>query len=128
MAPIKQYSKRKIKNRPEQDLQKTCVRWFKIQYPNELLIHIPNGGKRNAREAEQFKKMGTKAGFPDLALFKKKGDYGALFIEMKAEKGSISDKQENVLASLQKLGYKVEIVNSFEKFTTVINEYLRKEF
>ena len=123
--PIK--TKKKI-NRPEQDLQIVCVRWFRYQYPHEILIHVPNGGKRTKAEAGIFKAMGVLSGFPDLALFKKKGDYGALFIEMKSAKGSTFEEQDKVILNLKTLGYKVEIVNSLEMFIKVVNEYLRKEF
>ena len=116
--------KRTIKCRPEQDLQKQCVRWFRYQYPNEILIHVPNGGKRNVIEASQFKAMGVLAGFPDLALFKKSGEYGALFIEMKSKKGATSNNQEELLSKLSQKGYKTVICNSFEKFMNVVNDYL----
>ncbi len=52
----------------EDRLQIACVRWFRIQYPEHLIHHSPNGGKRNAIEAKKFKDMGVVAGFPDLFI------------------------------------------------------------
>ena len=49
--------------------------------------HSPNGGKRNAREAAKFKRMGTRSGFPDLFLAYPNKQYAGLFIELKAEGG-----------------------------------------
>jgi len=126
--PKGQKPKRKVKNRPEQDLQKACVRWFRHQYPNEILIHVPNGGKRNEIEAKQFKAMGVTPGFPDLALLKKKGDYGALFIEMKSKDGDTSESQDEMLLKLSQYGYKTAVCNSIDKFMEIVNNYLRKEF
>lgn len=59
-----------------------------VKFPElSLIFHIPNGGKRNAREAARFKRMGVKADVPDLFLPVPRGDCHGLFIEMKAPKG-----------------------------------------
>lgn len=57
-------------NHPEHELQKSCVKWFRLQYPEytNLLFAIPNGGKRNAREAARLKAEGVTPGVPDLFL------------------------------------------------------------
>jgi hypothetical protein len=124
---IEENKKRKIKHRPEQDLQIQCVKWFRYQYPNEILIHIPNGGKRSKVEAVRFKEMGVMSGFPDLALFKKSGGYGALFIEMKAKKGNTSDNQDELLIRLSEKGYKTIVCNSFESFVEIVSNYLNEK-
>lgn len=49
----------------------------------KYLIHIPNGGKRNAREAGRLKAQGVRAGFPDLFLFIPASGYFGFAIEMK---------------------------------------------
>jgi hypothetical protein len=116
--------KRKIKNRPEQDLQKQCVRWFNYEYPNEILIHIPNGGKRNILEAIQFKKMGTVKGFPDLVLFNQSSQYGGLIIELKAKGEKASKEQKEMFFKLLGRGYKVVLIDSFEDFVKEIKGYL----
>ena len=75
---------RKKPGHPESELQRACVRWFRMQYPQHLLFHIPNGGKRNAREAAIFKAEGVVAGIPDLFLAEARHGHHGLFIEMKA--------------------------------------------
>lgn len=52
----------------EDQLQKSIVRWFDLQYANlrHLLIHVPNGGYRNAVEAAKFKQMGVRDGLSNL--------------------------------------------------------------
>lgn len=59
----------------------------------DWLIAIPNGGKRNAREAARMKAQGVRAGAPDLVLAIAAGAYGALWIELKVGKNALSDKQ-----------------------------------
>ncbi len=79
----------------EEALQMQCVKWFEMSYPafKGLLHHSPNGGKRNLREAARFKAMGTRAGFPDLALLvPRRGRYG-LFVEMKSGHGRQTAEQ-----------------------------------
>jgi hypothetical protein len=52
----------------ESRLQRACVQWFRLQYPAHTLFAIPNGGKRNAREAGILKAEGVLPGVADLFL------------------------------------------------------------
>ena len=56
----------------EAGAQETLFNWAQYQYARypelELLYHIPNGGKRDARTAANLKRQGVKAGVPDLHL------------------------------------------------------------
>lgn len=108
----------------EDDIQMACVRWFRLQYPDYLLHHSPNGGKRNAREAGRFKQMGTVAGFPDLFIAVARGRHHGLFVEMKAGKNKPKQAQNDVMAALLLQGYKCEICYSVEEFMTIVNDYL----
>lgn len=102
---------------PETDLQKACVKWFKLQYPHELINHQPNGGKRNEIEAAKFKEMGTVPGWPDLFI-----PCIGLFVELKSEKGRLSKNQEKVITYLKNLGYCVHIINNFDTFVEVVKK------
>ena len=68
------------------------VDYLRLVLPGALVIHIPNGGKRGAREAAEFQRMGVVAGVPDIAILL--GCGGVLFIEVKAPKGKLSPEQE----------------------------------
>ena len=52
--------------------------------------------------------------------------YHALFIEMKTEKGKLSDTQKIVHAQLINAGYAVKVCRSFEEFTITIKKYLEQ--
>ena len=117
--------KRSYRKPSEQNLQIACVNWFKYQYPNILIHHSPNGGKRNVIEAAKFKNMGVKAGFPDIFIGTARNDYHGLFIEMKYGKGSTTDNQENVILKLKSENYKVEVCKSVDEFMNVVNGYLK---
>jgi len=107
----------------EDDLQMNCVFWFKLQYPEYLIHHSPNGGKRNAREAARFKKMGTLSGFPDIIIPVARKGYHALFIELKAEKNRLTQSQMLVINQLISEGYKCEVCYSLEQFRDIVNDY-----
>ena len=62
-------------------------------YIDQALIAIPNGGKRNPREAGRLKAQGVKAGVSDLLLpFSSQGAHG-LWIEMKAGRNKLTPNQ-----------------------------------
>jgi hypothetical protein len=54
------------------------------------------------------------------------GGHHALFIEMKTEKGKLSDTQKIVHAQLINAGYCVKVCRSFEEFTITIKTYLEQ--
>ena len=110
----------------EAKLQIACIKWFALQYPEkaDLLFHIPNGGKRNIREAVKFKKMGVKAGIPDLFLSQASGKYFGLYIEMKAGKGKLTDNQKNYFERFDLEHYACREVKSIEEFISVMEWYL----
>ena len=121
----------------EEELQMACVEWFRYQYPNIIIHHSPNGGKRATKtnkngvkycpEGSKFKKMGTVAGFPDLQILKSNHFYNGLFIEMKEPngKGVISDSQDEMILKLNLSGYLAVVCDSFEEFQMIVNEYFK---
>jgi hypothetical protein len=88
------------------------------------LLHIPNGGKRNAREAARLKRQGVRAGVPDLFLALPRGPAAGLFIEMKAAKGRTSEKQQEWLNRLALAGYATHVCHGFDAARRVITAYL----
>ncbi len=111
----------------EDDLQEACVRWFDYQFTNikQLLIHIPNGGKRNAREAAKFKRMGVRAGVADLLLLVPSKPFHGLFIEMKAGKGTQQDSQKEFEKKVVENGYQYVVCRSLEHFINVVSDHLK---
>lgn len=79
----------------EANEQEALFMWaaYKSQYWPELLsmYHIPNGGHRDAAEAAHLKRLGVKAGVPDICLPVARQGLHGLYIELKAGK----TKQQN---------------------------------
>lgn len=112
----------------EETTQEHCVRWFSLQYPEyaTLLHHSPNGGARNPREGARFKRMGTRAGFPDLVFLLPRGGHPYLCIEFKTDKGRQSDTQREYQRAVESVGGLYALVRSFDEFYTLINKYIEQ--
>jgi hypothetical protein len=67
--------------------------------PPARWLHIPNGGKRDAREAARLKGMGVKAGAADVLIlspsWKRDGHWEFVWIELKSATGSLSRDQKD---------------------------------
>lgn len=115
------------KTATEDDLQATCVKWFRLEYPRLkwLLWHTPNGGFRNVKEASKLKRIGVVAGIPDLFLAYPVKNYAGLFIELKWGDNKLTDKQKKQCDLLEEQGYKVvRGCRRFRAFQKVVREYL----
>ena len=108
----------------EDDLQQICARYLAYM-PTVFYCHVPNGGKRNAREAAKFKRMGVKAGIPDLLIFNPSGEYNGLAIELKVKGGKVRPNQKEALERFKVMRWRVEVVYSFDQFEDIINAYFK---
>ena len=107
----------------ERVLQKQCVYWFKVNYPNLIIHHSPNGGKRDLNTARHFKEMGTLAGFPDLFIAEPCGEFHGLFIEMKSDKGTLTENQKKIMPLLDERKYKTAVVKDLDEFIEIVKGY-----
>ena len=123
-------------NYKESKEQQALFTWAKLnenKIPQlKLMFHIPNGGKRNAREAARLKREGVKAGVPDIFLPVSQVNkinnmmsiYNGLFIEMKINKNKPTKNQKKWIDALTAYGYKVEICYSWIEAANIICDYL----
>lgn len=109
----------------ESELQRACVTWFRLQYPNQVLFAIPNGGFRKGREAGILKAEGVLSGVADLFLMLASKEYHGLFIEMKYGAGKQSQAQISFQAQTHTTGYKYVVITSLEGFINEVNTYIR---
>lgn len=103
----------------EENIQKSCVQWFRLQYPRYVLLAVPNGGSRNYLEAVHMKATGTLAGASDLiAVF----PHHLLFIEMKTPQGRQSPAQKEFERRVTALGFEYHICRSLEQFAELCRQ------
>ena len=124
-------NKSKARKKPrheESQIQQSCVRWFRLQFPDIalLLFAVPNGGARNKREAGILKGEGVTAGVADIILLKPSGGFASLCIEFKTEdKGSTQrDTQKRWQEVAETAGNKYVICRSFDDFYREVRSYL----
>ena len=129
------------RNHPEDDEQMALFQWVALHINRVpelgLLIHIPNGGARNPREAARFKKMGVKAGVSDLLLPVSKEQYdkdgfnhfqcGGLWIEMKAKGRYLTGPQRKWQDAMTIEGYRCRVCYSWQEAAREIADYLGRE-
>ncbi len=95
-----------------------------------LYTHIPNGGKRNAREAASFKRMGVKAGVPDYLIFDHPTNsigfyeqWRGVALEMKRDtNGATSAKQKRWLRELEERGWIALVCHGYEDAINKLKE------
>src|SRR5579863_3136530 len=95
----------------ESQEQKALFDWAQY-HPicRDFLIHIPNGGYRNPREAANLKKQGVKRGVSDIFLAYPIWDsqgmhYAGLWIELKRKGGKLTVEQDAWLSMMSDQGY-----------------------
>lgn len=110
----------------ESEMQRSCKRWFDLQYPklSRMYFAIPNGGARNSREAAIMKAEGVTAGVADMILLLPRHGYGSLCMEFKTPTGRQSISQKQWQADAEAAGNKYVVIRSFEQFVNEIKNYL----
>lgn len=86
-----------------------------------LAFHVPMGGSRDAREARNLKKLGSRAGIPDLVIISKGRAY---FIELKAETGRLSASQKSMFPLIEFAGCPVGVCRSLEEVIAFLNTHM----
>lgn len=84
---------------------------LKSNNPRWIIFAVPNGGKRDAREAKSLKNTGILPGASDLILQTHKE---TIYIEVKTYKGFQSQEQKDFQKRVEDLGFKYWLVRSVE--------------
>ena len=109
----------------EADEQRAVVEW--CAWRRIPVFHIPNGGSRHPAEAARLKAQGVKAGVPDLCIPVARGGFHSLYIEMKAPKGRVSEKQREWLALLSEQGMRAIVCYGADSAIKAIEAYMEGE-
>ncbi len=111
----------------ENALQAGCVKWFRMQYPQRIILSIPNGallgGKNRYAVLGMLKATGLLRGTPDLLIPEPKAHAHGLFIEIKTEKGKVEQHQFDLHDELEARGYVVDVCRSVDQFIFSVREY-----
>ncbi|UCZ75344.1 VRR-NUC domain-containing protein [Dickeya zeae] len=121
---------RKVYHQAELEEQAALIEWanktvidgIKI---GDYVLHIPNEGKRGPKAARDAKRLGVRAGVPDLFLALPRGEYAGLLIEMKAKGGKLTEQQGIWLNRLESAGYRAICCFDAKQAVGAINGYLQ---
>lgn len=103
---------RKIRNRPEQALHLAVASFLNVALPRDsFFFHVPNAAVRSLVEGGIFKRMATRAGVPDLIILYQGRAYA---IELKADKGELSEAQIETHTAFARAGIPVAVCKSLE--------------
>lgn len=100
----------------------------------EAVMHIPNGGQRNAIVGAKLKGMGTVTGYPDIMVFRPQWhllqggeEYGeidhGLAIELKVWPNKPTPEQLHIHALLKEAGWMVRVCYGLDEVCSAVNEY-----
>ena len=89
-----------------------------------VFYHVPNGGKRDIGEAVKFKRIGVKAGVPDLCIPIPRKCYHGAYIELKrVSGGTVTESQKRWIKFLSGQGYYAMIAAGFEEAKKLLEVY-----
>lgn len=107
----------------EDKLQRAVLDYFKLQYPNAIIAHPANEGRRTKFEQFKLKYLGVKSGLPDILCFTPSGEYNGLAIELKVGYNKPTQNQKTWLRLLDNCKWKAEWTNNFEDTKALIDTY-----
>jgi hypothetical protein len=101
------------RNPSEHSIQATLVAELDYKMRREIVrMAIPNGGMRHPIVGKMLKDEGLLPGSPDIVFALERAK--TLWLEMKKEKGRLSDVQLGVHHRLKELGHTVEVAYSLD--------------
>ena len=113
----------------EHQIQASFFSYLELQYPKlrKKIFAIPNGGARNVITGAMLKKEGATAGVFDVFVGITNPSRGlpGLFIEFKAGKNKLSEKQKDFMGEMISEGYECETCYSLEEAIKCLNDYLK---
>lgn len=106
----------------EDDLQALVMQWLDLVLPPEAFAwHVPNGGKRSKITATRLKRLGVRAGIPDVHILHR----GRLItIELKDKGKKPSPVQRDMHQRLTLCGAIVVTLDSFDAVRSFVRQII----
>ena len=128
----------------ERTIHQQVCDFIRYQYPKIIFnTDLSGATKLTINQARRMKRLRSSKGFPDLVIYEKRGNYGALFIELKKDGVNLLKKrivdsygepafasdhlreQNEMMERLREKGYKCEFAVGFESAIKIIKDYLK---
>ena len=118
----------RYKKKGEDTEQILFIQWCRLHedvYPQLRWVHhIPNGGRRDAKEAAVLKQMGVKAGVSDIHFPYPSGRYIGMYIEMKYGTNLPSKEQQEFMREMELVGHYCCICYYVAAAVRAVEEYM----
>ena len=111
----------------EYHIQVAVALWIRSEYPDALWTASAGGMRTSIGTAGKMKRMGYRAGCPDLMIFEQRGGFAGLFIELKSETGKLDSegKQKRFLDALNDRGYHATVCYGYVETVQTIKNYMQ---
>jgi hypothetical protein len=101
------------RRQPEAEIQRAVFAHFKLRgAPGVFAFHPGNGGYRKPIEAAIMKSLGVRAGVPDIVAVH---DGRCYALELKAERGRLTDVQRECHERLRDAGARVAVATGIDE-------------
>lgn len=115
---------KKIRKNPESDVCKNLWTWFQWQYPAVANRYLRFEVRQTSKIQQAILKAeGNKSGTSDILIAIPTTQYAGLFLEVKADKGRLSDKQKEFQAALSP-DYECQTGYGFDQCAEIISRYM----
>ena len=116
----------------EHEIHISILKWLKVMLPrNSLVHHSPNEGRHHINYRMKQKRLGVQPGWPDLEIFVpathwlSETTWAPIFLEIKTDKGKVSENQKSMMSRLAQLGCYVSVVRSVDDSELMLRELVR---
>jgi hypothetical protein len=112
----------------EEEEHLAFMQWVKYNPEvRDLIIHIPNEGKRSVHYAQKLKRMGMRKGVSDFFLPLPTTKHHGLWIELKRFKGSReTPEQKEWIQRMRSMKYKAEFAYGCDHAKQILIDYLQE--
>ena len=116
----------------EAELQEQVILWLDVALPSgSMRHHSPNEGMHKAHYRKKQARFGMLSGWPDIEIFVQRHwfhediRWAPIFIELKSEKGRLSDNQKEVLQTLDEAGCYTMVCRSLLEVEDFLNGLIK---
>jgi hypothetical protein len=89
----------------------------------EWVFHPRNEQARDARQGARYKQAGVTAGVSDIIVPYPCGGFHGLMVELKTDKGRLSEEQKDFLHEMSERGYKTAVCRSVGEVQIELIQY-----
>lgn len=115
----------------EAEIHKEIVNFLKIALPaGSVFHHSPNEGRHKVQYRMAQKRLGMRAGWPDIEIFvdptwwRGTAPWAPIFLEIKTAKGRLSDNQKQMIGQLTNAGCYVAVVRSVTDARLALSQHM----